>query len=337
MAKAIQEELYKGELMEEQLRAYFHDMGYYVIRAIKYKFQGFDVTDIDLWLYNRPTSLSRERVNVDVKYKQRPAAVERIFWARGIKEILGLDRCLVATTDRREGIRQFGQKHDVTVLDGNFLQKIKSVAFNRHSEESFNALLKHDFSKFTTNWVMLYENSKSRLIEGLDFTTCNSILLDIKSILEQIAVAPLQRGPLLRLFYVVLSHFLISVDFLLKDMAFTEAQLKYKTLDDGFRYGNTSTIHIQERLNQLSIQTGTSVFQIKRALDAMPVEILREFFGKNENGKSLFKWAKDLESAAYSLNFVPPTSIELDLKSLIGMICDFCQIDRKVILTLNTE
>ena len=36
----------KGGKMEEALREYFLDLGYYVVRGIKYSFDGFDVTDI---------------------------------------------------------------------------------------------------------------------------------------------------------------------------------------------------------------------------------------------------------------------------------------------------
>lgn len=42
----------KGQKMEEILRIYFLKSGYYVSRGIPFKYRNFDVTDIDLWLYN---------------------------------------------------------------------------------------------------------------------------------------------------------------------------------------------------------------------------------------------------------------------------------------------
>ena len=48
-----QTELFKGELMEEKLRLYFLNNGYYVARGIKYVFEGNEITDIDLFLYGR--------------------------------------------------------------------------------------------------------------------------------------------------------------------------------------------------------------------------------------------------------------------------------------------
>ena len=58
--------LKKGELAEEKLRLYFKSLGFFVVRSIECKYQGYDVTDIDLWLYSRPSPISRERTNVDI-------------------------------------------------------------------------------------------------------------------------------------------------------------------------------------------------------------------------------------------------------------------------------
>lgn len=44
-----QQTLFKGELMEELLRYYFLEMGYFVARGVKFQYQNMDVTDIDLF------------------------------------------------------------------------------------------------------------------------------------------------------------------------------------------------------------------------------------------------------------------------------------------------
>ena len=54
-----QPQLFKGELLEEKLRSYFLNNGYYVVRGAKYSYKGHDITDIDLLLYGRVSSLSR--------------------------------------------------------------------------------------------------------------------------------------------------------------------------------------------------------------------------------------------------------------------------------------
>lgn len=62
--------LSKGARMEEALRAYFSDLGYFVVRSVPFKYEGFDVTDIDLWLYTRTSSVARHRAIVDIKNKK---------------------------------------------------------------------------------------------------------------------------------------------------------------------------------------------------------------------------------------------------------------------------
>ncbi|WP_193784064.1 hypothetical protein [Yersinia enterocolitica] len=50
----MSEKLPKGYATEEMLRNYFIGMGYYVVRGCKFKYNKFDVTDVDLLLYGRP-------------------------------------------------------------------------------------------------------------------------------------------------------------------------------------------------------------------------------------------------------------------------------------------
>ena len=111
----------KGSIAEEALRQYFLSLGFFVVRSIPFKYKSFDITDIDLLLYSRKNTISRERINVDIKCKKTPQAIERIFWTKGLQEVLGLDNCIVATTDKRPATREFGSLHNVLVLDGNFL------------------------------------------------------------------------------------------------------------------------------------------------------------------------------------------------------------------------
>jgi hypothetical protein len=88
----------KGAVLEEVLRAYFLRAGFFVVRGVPFRFADEDLTDVDLWLYERPTGASRRVQICDVKYKQRPKAVERIFWTSGLAGALEVDGAYVATT-----------------------------------------------------------------------------------------------------------------------------------------------------------------------------------------------------------------------------------------------
>ena len=74
----------KGFDLEEALKVYFWQAGYFVVRGIPYRLNGEDVTDIDLWLYERPAASTRRRLIVDIKNRKSPKASERIIW-RGFR------------------------------------------------------------------------------------------------------------------------------------------------------------------------------------------------------------------------------------------------------------
>lgn len=328
-------ELEKGELMEERLRAYFMDLGYYVLRGTKYKYQDVEVTDIDLWIYHRSTPISRERINVDIKNKNKgAAAVERIIVAKGIMNILGFDRCIVATTDKRPDVIEFGKQHGVVVLNGNFLARLGKVRAERYTEEDITNLLRDEYAKITKNWFSNNERAKSRLLQNLDFATANYLIDEVGDILAQIHAVPSKQENFIRLLYLYLSYLCICVDFILKDYAYIELKDKQRNLDRGFRYGAVEDASIKSRLDLMAKENGKSVMAIKALMDALPVNILVEFLSKSESFKNVFKWAIEFESNAYNKSLSKPSMLNPELKGIIGLFCDYSKVDRKLILTL---
>ena len=116
----------KGTVLEELLRAYFLRAGFFVIRGVPFRFADEDLTDVDLWLYERPTGTSRRVQICDIKYKQRPKAVERIFWTSGLADALEVDGAYVATPDKRKSLRSVAGKLDLQLIDGTDIQRIQS-------------------------------------------------------------------------------------------------------------------------------------------------------------------------------------------------------------------
>ena len=235
-----QETLFKGELIEEKLRLYLLNNGYYVARAVKYNFKQQEITDIDLFLYGRTSSLSRERINVEIKNKKAPKAFERILWAKGLQGLLQFEKCGVATTDKRELIREYGKKHSTIILDGNFLQRLTYELGNRITDEEFLTPL-NDIKSFNQyknqNWRSIYEISKSRLLDELDFSGFNSTLITLKYFISKCFDAQ-KKNIALRCAYIILSHLLIIIDYIMKDIAFLELQERKEYLNNGFKYGN---------------------------------------------------------------------------------------------------
>lgn len=328
-----QHELFKGELMEEKLRIYFLNNGYYVVRGIKYGYEGNEITDIDLMLYGRVSILSRERTNVDIKNKKSPKAFERILWTKGVQELLNFDNCVVATMDRKDAVRSYAKKHGITMLDGNFLQKLNYTLSDRLSEEELLNILSNvtSYKEFQNkNWKSLYEDSKSRLLDQLDFSGYNTNLIFLNYFLNK-TFDPQKKEIAIRSTYIFISHNLLTLDYIMKDIAFLDADERKKILGNGFKYGNLGEDGLNRTID-MAIKISGSKYkasQIKQIVDEIEINTIKEFFSKQEIIKNLFKWSIMFEKLAFSRTLVSPNNIDIDLKSIIAMFLDYYQLNRK--------
>lgn len=332
----------KGAVAEEALRNYFLSIGYYVARGVKFTFHRFDVTDADLWLYARNSPLSRERICVDIKNKRTPQALERIFWAKGLQAVLGLDSCIVATTDSRPDVREFGLQHNVRVLDGRFLSRLTKSARShkeRITEEEFLVDLDSgSLGRLGGDWRGRYEESKSRLLHSLNFDGCNAWLDDIGYLLTQIA----SGNQAWRLLYASCSHFMIAMDFVLREFIAEDQEQRRQIIERGIRYG-VSGQEFTEKVGRMAAALVESVaaqpgladtlqYEIRQQAISVKADLLAEFFAKNLSGSSSFEVALVLEAAAFSPQVPTPSELSAQTQSVIGVLADFCGIDRKIAL-----
>jgi hypothetical protein len=331
----------KGAAAEEALRNYFLSIGYYVVRGVKFTYNRFDVTDVDLWLYSRNSPLSRERVCVDIKNKKTPQALERIFWAKGLQSVLELDSCIVATTDSRPDVSEFGLKHNVKVLDGKFLSRLTKSPrshLERISEDSFLADLdKGSLGRLGGDWRGRYELSKSRLLHSLNFDGCNAWLEDIQYLLSQIA----SGIKTWRSLYASCSHLLIAVDFILREFVTADQEQRRQVIERGIRYGVSGQAFTENvgrmaaaLVESVAVQPGLAM-TLERELQAqaagVKAEILADFFSKT-TGASLFEIALIFEEAAFAPQVAKPSTLPTISQAVIGVLADFCGIDRKSVL-----
>ena len=326
----------KGYQMEENLRNYFLEMGYFVVRGVKYNFKDTEGTDIDLFLYNRPTILSRERINVDIKNKKTPQAMERIFVAKGLQSILGFDKCIVATKDNRDTIKEFANILDVIILDGFLLNKISSrINRDRFTEEElFEEISKDSLGKLSGDWRAIIENMKSSLLDKFDYSGCINSLECTKYFIEQCITNPKRKEISCRCSFLLISFFLIKLDFILKDVAFLENDIKQRKITNGFKYGNLGETGMRKFINiaKQLIPENQAVNlnnQIQTLYNSIPVNIISEYYTKNDVSKNLFKNAKEFEKLAYNRNFRSPNILDNELKSIISISLDYFGIERK--------
>ncbi|WP_446741964.1 hypothetical protein [Silvibacterium acidisoli] len=336
----------KGPKAEEALRNYFVGAGFFVVRGCKFRFNQFDVTDIDIWLYSKTSPLGRQRLNVDIKNKKTPQALERIFWAKGLQSVLELDGCIVATTDTRPDVREFGLQHEVTVLDGKFLARLTKngrTPSQRISEEELLVELEQgSMGKLGGDWRGRYELSKSRLLTSLTFDGSNAWLQDVAYFLEAFATAHAPQPTLLRMVYICSAYFLVSVDFILREHVVAEHEQRRELLDSGFRYGSAGRAFTEKvgrmaasLVEGVSNQVGigeTIVQELGEQVKVIRADLLADFFSRTSTHSYLFEMAKDFESAAFAVSVPTPSQLPSQTQSVLGVFADFCSLDRKRIL-----
>lgn len=328
--------------MEEALRAYFIAGGFYVLRGVRVRYHGGDVTDIDIWLYARTSPVSRHRVIVDAKNKKQPQAMERIFWAQGLQKVLGLDQAIVATTDKRDVVRDFGREHGVIVLDGSFiLRLIKSQESSRDriSEEDFERLIDgYSLAKVSGDWKNRLRDSKA-LVTTLDYNAVNHWLSDARFFLDQCFLMEKHRPMVMRLFYFTVSLFAIGIDYVLKELSFDDVAQRKRIIDDGLRHGTDRAAGVQRMLDVASglaeqyLPDGKAAAHriregIKRDFADLRTSILAEYFSRASAAQSLFQAARELEAAAYRIVDIRPAQLSVGTQSLIGVLLDYWHIDR---------
>jgi hypothetical protein len=339
----------KGYRMEELLRRYFIRNGYFTVRSVPFVYDGFDITDIDIWLYDRPSSVSRHRIIVDTKNKNTPKAIERIFWTKGLQRVLGIEQSIVATTDKRSAVSEFGKEQDVLILDGYFLDRLEKSPGgepfeNRLTEEQFVDLLgTYRPTKEGGDWKGRYKGAKGPLARDLGYNAINRWLIDARFFAEQAQLVVTHREVALRLLYMFVSFIAIAVDFVMKDLAFLEASAKLAALNDGLRYGSQgatgtnqlvglATGLIEQYAPEQRILGARIREAVRKELEGIPTKILAEFFAKRSVLHEVFNIAKELDTAAYNAAFIAPNTLSAATKGMLGVLLDFWEMDRKALL-----
>ena len=337
----------KGSTAEEALRDYFNSLGFYSLRGVPYKFRSFDITDIDLWLYNKNSTVTREIINVDIKRKRTPQAIERIFWTKGLQEVLGCDKCIVATTDKRKDTRDFGDLHGVSVLDGNFLNRLTkhyTKPEDRLNEEELLAVLKEPcLQDNRISWPKYYNDLKKELIQNLNYNGANLFLEKGKFAIDDYLSGDLSTQASVRMFLICISFFLLVIDYKTRSLAYLDAAQRRSVLEEGLRYGESGKKRADEIFNtaiNLIEKTGEdNLFashnfeqEINEQIQLIPADTLSIYLTKSEIMKSLFDLSKEFIKTAYLKDLPSLNDLTTGAKAFIGVFCDFHMIDRKLIL-----
>lgn len=337
-----------GLEFEELLRAYFLRAGFFVTRGVPLAYNGEDLTDVDLLLYERPTGATRRIEIVDIKYKQKPKAVERLLWTRGLVEALDVDGAYVATPDSRPVLREVAAKLGLVIIDGADLARIRespSVLFPERlmDEELIELLNAIDRQRKDKRLSDGRKAILASLADGLGpaavvtALSCFSDMADLAVTAYPRSAGAEATG---RLAYLAASIACAGLDYISVGAAFRSIDERRELLLNAVRYGaagsheGTRSLGLAARLIEKYAPGGSAtarqVEQKFRAdLNAIPAEIVADQAGRLLKEGVLFNVARDLEAASY--NRLCPTFDQLNApaKSMIGAFLDFAGVNRE--------
>lgn len=338
----------KGLKTEELMRAYFLHAGFFVVRGVPFQADGDDLTDIDLWVYERSATLARRRTIIDIKDKKKsPQPAERLFFVKGLAECIGVEGAGVVTTDSRPGLRAMALKHHVTWIDGNDLIRLKSsktILFpNRLSDEDLSkeisAVDKARSSKFFQEGLF---SIKSSIADRFGPASANSSL-EFGATFSHEAIKAHPNTPAAivsgRLTYFAAAIAAAALDFASVDTALRPAAEREKYFTDVIRYGDDieetkerlrwAEMAVQEYLQNGHSQAKTIKAKFDAETQAIPAEGLAGIVSQMSKRDSLFLAAKQLERAAYSMGLPTFDQLPMEAKSFLGAVLDFVGSDRE--------
>jgi len=337
-----------GTVLEEVLRAYFLRAGFFVIRSVPFRFGDEDLTDVDLWLYERPTGTARRVQICDIKYKQRPKAVERLFWTSGLADALGVDGAYVATTDRRPSLHAVARNLDIQLIDGADLKRIQgsqSVLFpDRIADEQLNDVLKVVDKEFRNKDLQEAKfDILLSLSDGFGAPSAVRALGSFCQLAKKVTEyqpnsnAAMAAG---RLAYLASAILCESLDYVSVEAAFRSVEERRELILQAVRYGALSREDGQQALKlalaliEKYATGGKAVARmaeqnLKNDLDAIPAEIVADQAVKLLKGDQLFLTGREFELACY-LKVVPPFDLLApNSKAMLGALLDYAGVDRR--------
>ena len=284
--------------MKKRDHAYFWQAGYFVVRGIPYRLEGEDVTDIDLWIYERPAALTRRRLIVDAKNRRSPKVSERIIWASGLRTALGVDGAIVATTDKRPAARSLASSLNVVLLTGDAVAKIMIMHSEQlkgtqqlRAEEFDQAVKRVDESRRSSDLRQTLRDARASLVSGIGVQSANRNLTASGYFAEQAVTAQPrseQAQTALRLFYLTSAFAAIGLDFALADQAFRSNDERRQSIIRSVRFGDTEgistlpTVRAAIGLARKYADNGAAVAKqiehgFSRDADRIPAEIIGDW------------------------------------------------------------
>lgn len=332
----------KGANLEELVRAYFARQGYFAIRSVPFRFEGEDVTDIDVWLYARQAASARIRVVVDVKNKKSPRAFERVLWVKGVQAVLKSDRAIVATTDMNPALARFAQSQGVGVLSKAFLERLekKLVPENRLTFEQFVEHIQENAShKKDGDWLKVLGEAKSAVASLPGFPAFNKTMMAFRFFAERAEVRPQFQAQALRCAMLCSALACVALDAALERFVYDEPQSRHVGLLEGVTYGDAGDGRVRQSIETAlgllaeGMANGKAIAaqareRLSDQLKAIRADVIAEHFMRETNAQHLYPVAKELEEWAFSERPLEQPVLSIEARTILGVFADFVVVKR---------
>ncbi|WP_342234666.1 hypothetical protein [Inquilinus sp. OTU3971] len=334
--------------LEDTLKAYFWRAGYFVVRGVPFRVDGDDVTDIDLWLYERPGASTRRRLIVDVKNRKSPRASERLIWTKGLQSALGVDGAIVATTDKRIGSRRLARALNVMLLDGDGIGELirdeQLKASNQLSSTEFDEAVKAvDEQRRSSEWRQALYEARTALLSGMGVHSTNRCLAANLFFAEQAVLSQpgsVQSNIAVRLCFFTAALVTISLDYMLAEQIFRPIEERRESVTNSIRFGQTDaggtipTIRGALGLVRKYAENGSAVakqveYGFYSEAERIPAEIIAEYVTRGAVSDGLFDVARQLAEASYAVELPSFDQLLLGAKSILGVFLDFNGVSRE--------
>ena len=338
----------KGFVTEELLREYFLRAGFFVVRGANLQYDQLELTDVDLWIYERSATLARRRTIIDVKDKQKPQAAERLFFVSGLGKTIGVEGVGVATTDKNPKLRALARKNKVLWIDGDDLQRLKSsdklLQGGRLTDETFFALIDTlDKNRGGRTYRTQMDGIKSAVVDRFGASSAN-LALDAFQTFAHEAIKSHPKSDaakaLTRMSFFAASLAAAALDFASADSALRPVAERRKHMANAIRFGeNVEGTYDKLEWAEMALReysnNGASIASQIRSgfehdLKQVPAEDFAEIVVRLSNTDSLFDIARKLEYAAYRVDDVSFDALPTEAKSFVGALLDFSKQDRKL-------
>lgn len=337
----------KGAGLEELIRQYFLRQGYFAIRSVPLRFEGEEVTDIDVWLYGRQAASGRVRAIVDAKDKRSPKALERVLWTKGLQAIVGADRAIVVTTDKNPRIAKFARENRVSVINKHLIDRIRASDIAnepRLSLEEFEAHIGRNLNqKQDGDWLRQIADAKSSLATTAGFPAFNQAIRGFHFFAQRIDTRPLYRDQATRCALLCASIAAVALDTAIERIAFEEQAVRTQAILDGVTFGDAGDGRTQRSIKNVlaliseSMENGRAIAvqaeqRLNSRFESLRGDIIAEYFGRENNAHQLFQAARELESKAHA-PLATGNGFSLEAKAVLGVFADFVEVKRSTLFS----